>query len=158
MTPTRRKDLISGTVLLLLAIAVFARASTITSKFPTGVDSGFFPERCAAVLALLALAILFRALRREERGNDPAGSEDAVPAETGHACLVFAAMVAYAVLLPLLGFILATLLFIAAMLLLMSASGQRNLPAFAATTLIVTFAVFAIFTFGFGVVLPDGPF
>lgn len=149
-----KRDMICGMVLLLLAVAAGWRASTITSRFPTGVDSGYFPERVAFLIGILALAILIRAWHRR---HIPTPRED-VPIQLGNLAMTFLALVAYAVLVPLLSFVVATLAFIGMGLVLLSPPGERRWKPFAITAVVATTLITLVFTYGFGVILPSGPF
>lgn len=149
------KDLIAGAVLLALAIGTFWVSVGITSKMKIGVDSGYFPERAAALLGGLAAVTLVRALLRYRRNaveNIEEGGDQL------NVLAVFVTFIVYALALPLAGFIPATLLFFVVMLALLAPASGRNWLAFATVSTAMTLAIHTAFTRGFGVVLPDGPF
>lgn len=101
----RHRDLASAMAFLVLAVAVGVQAA----RFPMGtlrrVGPGFFPLLLALCLALLALALLLKALRSAEP------VPVAWPARWAGLLLVVAAILGYAVLLTPLGFLPTTFLF-----------------------------------------------
>lgn len=151
-----RKDLVSGSVLLLFAVAVYIAARGIERRIPMGVDSGYFPELASGALALLALFVVVRGLvgmarRRAESG---ATSESGILRVAG----AFVAIVIYGLSIPYTGFILATFVFLMVSFAILPSVGAANRLKDALLAAIMTAAIYLIFTYAFGVILPRGLF
>ena len=71
--------------------------------------------------------------------------------------LTFAVMLLYAVTLPYLGFILATILYLFLQFIILAPKEKRNLPLFAVIAIGFTALVFVAFRVGLSQMLPRGP-
>lgn len=150
-----RRDMVSGGVLLLFAVAVHIAARGIERRIPMGVDSGYFPELASGGLALLALFILVRGLIGTARG----GAETA-DGPSGYLRVAggFVAIVIYGLSIPYAGFIAATFVFLMAAFAILPSAGATNRLKDALIAAIMTAAIYSIFTYAFGVILPRGMF
>ena len=181
-----KRDLVSGAFLLLLAFGLHLAARAIPAKFPIGVDSGFFPEVVSGALGLLALVILVQSFRKRRRnGHESADETEAgqnanrlsvaragvVREGVVRAGAVLALIVLYGAGLAVAGFLPATLIFLTLLIRLLTPpeasrpettrpetsrhEGRRLIAAFA-VSLATTLVVYAVFTYGFEVLLPSG--
>jgi putative tricarboxylic transport membrane protein len=109
----RRYDLI--TALIMLALAAVAAFGTQGLDFwdDFGPSTRFMPIWVAVVTALLALLLVFEAVKRQ---HDPA-PEWPDRAGTVRVSLVISAIIIFIASVPWLGFLIATVLFVLAMLL-----------------------------------------
>ncbi len=176
------RDIVSGAVFLLLAVGLHLAARAIPAKFPIGVDSGFFPEVVSAALGLFALVVLVQGFRKRTRngqesaeGQEEVAGDDA-PASIVRAGGVLALIALYGAGLAAVGFLPATLVFLTLLIYLLAPpevyhpeayrpeahhpetrrSGARRLAASVAVSLPTTLVVYAVFTYGFAVLLPSG--
>lgn len=166
-----KRDLISGAFLLLLALGLHLAARAIPAKFPIGVDSGFFPEVVSAALGLFAVVILLQGFRKQRRnGHESADGTEAGRTDTRvsivRAVTVLALITLYGAGLAVVGFVPATLVFLTVLIRLLTPpeasrpeasrhEGRRLIAAFA-VSLATTLVVYAVFTYGFEVLLPSG--
>lgn len=158
MMSRRRLDMISAGVLFVLGLLVQLQARTITSKFRTSVDSGFFPEIVSAMLMAVAVFIFLSALGGSARNRAQAGAADRDGASLGRVAGSFGLLVAYAAVLPIVGFLGATAVFLFAQLMLLAPRGGRNAFGFGLAAVIGSVLIYLTFTDGFGLMLPRGAF
>ncbi|MGH2626934.1 MAG: tripartite tricarboxylate transporter TctB family protein [Anaerolineales bacterium] len=144
----RRADAVIGLSLLVFAALYFQQSFAIRTGFaPDRLGPTFFPRLLAGALALLALTLIARAAAdRSERPPLP-------PARIGVLIGVTGLTAAYALLLPLVGFLLATPVLIGAVIALMGLREWRPLLVTAIAVTVVLYLVFARFLH---VLLPPG--
>ena len=145
----RRKNSIAAIVLIVFAASYGVLTAGLPVRtLPNTPDPSFFPWINMATILILSLWLLVRSLRRPK--------ETALDTDTAERNRVITAMgvfVIYLAAMPTLGFILATLPFFAAMMVLF---GERR-PIYVGTgTIAVTAALYLLFRHGFGVFLPRG--
>lgn len=148
---SRRKDLISAAALLLAAVLVHLQARGITSRFKTGVDSGFLPEIVTAVLAVLALAIGLRAVLSTPRELPRATGQ-------GRVLAVLGVMLVTVLVMPSVGFLPVATVMLFAQMVLLTPRGQHQLALKAVIAVVMAVGIWLVFTRGFGLILPSGPF
>lgn len=106
----KRKEAISGIVLLSFSIAISYQASRYPFGTVSKVGPGFVPFYLGIVLAVLSIIILIKTIFKSKEEGSPA--EDAsVKRKFARVFLVFFSMVAYAFLIDKLGFPITTFLF-----------------------------------------------
>ena len=147
----RRYARLAGGGVLILALAVAAEATTFRVAFPTDpLGPAAFPFLAAFLLALGGLALLME-------GGWGSGEPMAEPEEGGVGggpmLLAAGAFAAYALVLPVLGFVPATTAAFAALALLFGGSARQGVLA----GLAFSVALFALFVWGLGLPLPVWP-
>jgi len=145
----RRKNSIAAIVLIVFAASYGVLTAGLPVRtLPNTPDPSFFPWINMATILILSVWLLVRSLRRPK--------ETALDTDTAERNRIITAMsvfVIYLAAMPTLGFILATLPFFAAMMVLF---GERR-PIYVGTgTIAVTAALYLLFRHGFGVFLPRG--
>jgi len=145
----RRKNSIAAIVLIVFAASYGVLTAGLPVRtLPNTPDPSFFPWINMATILILSMWLLVRSLRRPK--------ETALDTDTAERNRIITAMgvfVIYLAAMPTLGFILATLPFFAAMMVLF---GERR-PIYVGTgTIAVTAALYLLFRHGFGVFLPRG--
>jgi putative tricarboxylic transport membrane protein len=144
----RRADLVAALLLLAVA-AVYYQQSFLIVRGLAGDRLGpaFFPRLLAGGLALLSLALLARALGgRSDPAPPPA-------ARTGLLAATLVLLVVYALVVPRVGFLVATPVFLAMVLV---ALGVREALSVAAVAAGLTAALYVVFGRLLGVLLPAG--
>lgn len=145
----RRADLLTGIGLLALAALYFQQSFAITVGFAADrLGPTFFPRLLALSLGGCALALIARALR---------GRSDPTPLPAVRLPLLLGTLgltAAYTLLLAPLGYLLATPLYVAALVLLL---GYRRRAGVAGTALGVTVVLYLVFARALKVLVPMGP-
>lgn len=148
----RRNTILAGTALLVMAGVIFVAASLITSRFPFGVDSGFFPEIASAALGILAAIILLQGLRT----SPDLEMEPVAPAGQKTVLLSLVLLTAFGVGMAVIGFLPAAAIYLFAQFYVLSPPTQRRPLRFALIALGAAAVIQFIFASWFGLVLPAG--
>ena len=144
----RRADGVIGLGLLAFAALYFQQSFSINTGFASDLlGPTFFPRLLAAALALLALMLVARAAwNRSDRAPPPA-------ARVGVFIGVVGLTAAYALFLPVVGFLLATPVLVGAVIALM---GLREWRPLLGTAIAVTVVLYLVFVRFLHVLLPPG--
>lgn len=146
----RRADLVAGLSFLAVAAVYFHQSLFIVRGFASDrLGPAFMPRLLAGALALLALALLARAAAGRSKATPPP------PARVGLLAATVVLLVAYALVMPRAGFLVATPAFLAAVLACLGVQEPVPLVLVAAG---VTAALYGVFGRLLGVLLPPGPF
>jgi len=123
------RDGVIGLILAALSLGLLVQSFSLPQLPLTPVGPGFYPR---IVLGLLALAGVALFLQNVIANRADTAAVDEVPAETGfwRVPLLFGIVAAYIVLLPVLGYRLATILFV--MLVMPAIEWPRSVQAWAA--------------------------
>lgn len=140
-----RRNIVAGCLLLVISLTYgFLTAGLPERGLPNTPGPAFFPWGITAALTLLSLALLIRGLRG-------AGDSQAPPVIGARGWLALGAFLGYAVLLPVLGFLAASIPFFAALMLLY---GERRRVLVALTAIVVPTLIAWVFRYGFQILLP----
>jgi putative tricarboxylic transport membrane protein len=148
----RQWDQIS--VFILIAFTLLLYFVLIPTQIPAdrmGLSSSFFPKLIVIVIAGLSVILFFKAVF----SKNPEGEEVIFRMAKGSAIrlvAIFGLMVGYIFFLYLLGFLVSTPLFLA---ILIYYSGQRNWRIILPLIILVTAGLYAFFTFGMKLILPQ---
>ncbi len=156
----RRVDLAVAFCVVLLGIFVLVSAQGIqTASVPDPIGTRGAPTFAGAALCVGGLALVLRRLlrwRRERTIVAAEGTEDDAGVEPGssfRAISIWGASVAYVLVLPFIGYVLATPIFIATVLILFSIRSRRMI---AGVSIGFTIPVFLVFVKLLNVRLPAG--
>jgi len=150
------RDGIAGLILLGLSLLLFSNSFTLPYLPIVPVGPGFYPRIVLGFLALASLMLVAQDwLKRRRTAVVTPGSGDRRNYQLGAA--LFAAVGAYVWLLPLLGFRLATALFIAAAQIILDFPlTARAWMVVAVVALATTLTTYAVFNSYLLVLLPRG--
>lgn len=151
----RRRNTVAAVVLIVCDLIYgYLTWGLPDRSLPNTPGPAFFPWVVMVVVLALSAALLIQALAME-RGEAVPTSDEAATARDNRrpALLVLGAFLAYIALLPTLGFILATVPFFAALMVLF---GERRPLLVIAASLAMTAILYGVFRHGFGIFLPRG--
>ena len=145
----RRADLLIGLGLLVFTGLYAQQSFMIRRGFASDrLGPAFFPRLLALALAVLAVTLIVRALAgRSDPSRPPA-------IRLGAFAGVLVLLVAYALLMPRVGFVLATPVLLGPVIWLL---GLRSWASLLGTALGVTAVLYIVFARGLHVLLPMGP-
>jgi putative tricarboxylic transport membrane protein len=145
----RRADFAIGLGLLAFALVYYQQSFSIVRGFASDrLGPAFFPRMLALSLAALSLVLIVRALAgRSDPSRPPA-------MRLGVFAAVMGLLVVYAVIMPAVGFIVATPVLLAAVIWLL---GLRQWAALLTTAIAVTAVLYVVFGRALHVLLPLGP-
>ena len=145
----RRKNIIAGVVLIFISLWYGYLTSELPVRtLPNTPDPSFFPWINTIILLVLSVSLLIQGLFFTEQGErkvDPFAAR-----------LVAASLslfFIYLLILPSLGFVVASIPFFAGMMVLFE---ERRPVWVASSSVAVTVLLFSAFRYGFGVLLPLG--
>ena len=145
----RRVDLLIGVGLLAFAVFYGQQSFLIRRGFASDrLGPAFFPRLLALTLGVLAVLLIVRALAGRSDPSRPP------PIRGGIFAGVLGLMLAYALLMPRLGFLLATPALLGGVIWLL---GVRRWPTLVAAAAGITAALYVIFGRALHVLLPMGP-
>jgi len=151
------KDILSGSLLLLFSIGVFVYACGIPRLFSAiDVGSGFMPKLAAALLALVSLTIIRNGFLQQ------AGKEHGAEAKEGINVAgvigTIGAITAYTWVMGYLGFVVATMLYLAVQFSILAPLNRKTVPVIAILSLVLPFLIYLIFEHGLDLILPSNTF
>ena len=156
----KARDVILGCVTLALSIAYLVIAQQIKTRpkmVPSYANSRIVPTLLGIVLLVLSILLIAQGLRNMRQPADEAAEKKLGRMDILSITLTFAVMLLYAVTLPYLGFILATILYLFLQFIILAPKEKRNLPLFAVIAVGFTALVFVAFRVGLSQMLPRGP-
>ena len=157
----RRFDLAAAAAFVALGLFVIYQATTIRSgmvRDPLGPRAAFYLT--GGVMAVGGLILIVRSLRAWTRAPDHLMTNEGVEDEPGHASsaarafLLIGACLLYGLTFDLLGYLIATPLFIAGALAIL---GQRQWLPVATIAVLFTVINYVVFAQALGVRVPVGP-
>jgi putative tricarboxylic transport membrane protein len=151
----RRRNIVAAAALIVCGLVYGYLAWGLPERsLPNTPGPSFFPLVVMAILLVLSVALLVQALAADDGAAAPAVDDaPALTVDRRLALAALAAFLAYIALLPIFGFILATLPFFA---ILMIIFGERRPLLVLAGTVAITLILYGLFRHGFGIFLPRG--
>ena len=149
----KKADLITGTVLLILAGYVIYEARLVPESATFGPGSGFFPLWMGILLAGLALILTVGALLQREK----AAADAPFPSWLTMAIVgkILGGLILFALLMETLGFTVNTLLFVT---YLMKVVQRERWPMTLLIAVATTACLFIVFQLLLGITLPRNDF
>lgn len=133
------KDLILGFGMAIFSIVTLVESRNLVSanKWDVFGPDGF-PKIVAYVLLALSIILIISSLRKRNAGKNKFSL-------TKLEVIVLVSIIAYAFLLPILGFLIATALFILSIQLLLTYDIKKTRISMVITTVVVTGSVYIVF-------------
>ena len=155
-----RKDQLSGIVFLAFSIFVYAASFSIKTSKADALGPQFFPRIVSAIMGVLAVIQIFGSTRRNVREQRERKAVRKPFAVNPPLLLSIALLAAYYFLLKPVGFVPLTIVYLFCQMYLLFPRGsfkdRKLLIISLCTALIVPFAVYYLFYFGFQIFLPPG--
>jgi len=147
----KTRDIICGILFFALGVFMFQQSKGIAPIIAKEMGSGFVPKIVAIVfMCLSTLLIVFSLLSKENTGS--AKSSDDIKG----GLMTILALVAYVSFFNMLGFLVATALYLFVQITILSTEQNRKLPLFGAVSVITPLIIYFLFVNGFGLILPSG--
>ena len=155
------RDVVIAAVLLLFCGVFFWASFEIRQPDYGVLMPSTWPRVILGALTFLSMIYLIQSIRQGPVETD--GKEDFHPKSIGewyahwrNVIWCFALFLGYLLALPILGMLLAGILFVFALLGFMGGWAPRNLVMHAAVAVLAIGSVWSLFTFALGVLLPPG--
>ena len=147
MTKLKDQDVISGAILLLLAIPGFIYTSQIEDLQVSRLSGAFFPNVCFAVMTICGVILIGQALKRTEIVQIPYFNfSKLIP--------IIAVLAVYVSILEYIGFIISTIIFVFCAIYLF---GERRKSILLTVPIITSVCVYFLFSKAFMITLPGLP-
>ena len=146
-------ELIVDAFILLVGIVLFISAQGIDTGSALGAGSDFVPKLCTVLLILFAVCLLVKEIRASDDGKKELGIK------LSGFILTLILLFAYVYSLTILGFTLASVIYLFIQMMLFVPAGYRtmkNIILFAVISIIVPVAVNYLFVNAFSLLLPEG--
>lgn len=160
MSFKRYRDLILGVVMLALSGFYLFFATQIKTRpklTPSYANAQIIPVMLGILLAILSVICIIQGAKRAKR---LAGQEKEKVDKVGltTVTLTFAVIIGYILIMPEVGFILSTIVYLFAQMSILAPDNKRNYLLFAIVAVVFTVAVYFIFRAGLQQLLPRGFF
>lgn len=150
-------DLVSGSVLLVFSGVLFIGAQQVKTLAVSSIGSGFFPSVVAILLAITSVFIIIGGIaqaKKPDKASDKAKAEEK-PRVWG-VIGTFALMAFYAILLPKLGFLITTTVYLFVQINILSPNESRKQFLFGIISVISAVSIYYLFVSVFHLMLPAG--
>lgn len=153
------RDLITGSVVMLGAVAMFVASANLKDFAAIGVGASFMPRLTALLLFIVGLVIVSSTWRTGGRNREPLKAQESEPGVFGGLPAVLLSIVLmfiYLALLDPLGFLLSSVLYAFAQMIVLTKDGNRRYMVFAVSSLVTAIAAYYLFVNVFDISLPAG--
>jgi putative tricarboxylic transport membrane protein len=153
----RYKEAVYGVVFLILAAAYYSSSFSIKvyrGYGDAGVDSRFFPQLLAVFLILLSALQIINELKRAKSDSGTTDSKE--PIFGMKVILTIVLIVMYIALMPVVGFLIMTALYLFCQIALLMPAGKRNYLLSAKIAVIFSICVYFLFVQVLSLILPRG--
>ena len=147
------KDIFAGVALLLLAIAIVIYSFSIKKLIPIDIGSGFFPRLVGFMLIFVSLPIIGSGWRRYLKEKDTSFKAPYVNVFGVVASIL--CMAVYISLLDILGFFIASILYLFAQFSVLAVNDRKNMITIGILSLLIPVIVYVVFVYGFDMILPE---
>jgi hypothetical protein len=160
---TLKKDIIASICFMLFSALWFVESFTFKSMITNTVSARFWPQLCSGIMFAAALYLLVQSVLAYRRLKDDAPEAEAPQkgkAETRRGVLrcavCFVLMIAAALLIKPLGFIVDMALLMFVLFVLLEEKGKRKYLLYAILSIAFPTVIYFIFRVGFAIYLPAG--
>ena len=153
------RDLILGVFMLALSGFYLYFAQQIKTKpklTPSYASDRIMPTILGILLAILSIFLIIQGVKKL-KAHDDEEVKKMERADVMAVVFTFAIIIAYIILLPYLGFILSTMIYLLFQMIILAPSDKRNIVLFAVVAVVFTLLVFFAFRLGLSQPLPRGP-
>ena len=149
----KQRNLLTSVLFLAFGIFMFIQAQGVKHKIASDVGSGYVPAFIAGCLIVVSVAKLIITLTRKDPADNVKKKSDS-SAKGGVVTILI--MLAYMLAFEPVGFIVSSVVFLFALMNWFANNENRNIPLFAAVSILLPVAVDALFVFVIKMPLPKG--
>ncbi|MDW0116126.1 tripartite tricarboxylate transporter TctB family protein [Sporosarcina thermotolerans] len=157
------RDVQSGIFLLVVSVIMFSATLSFKKLTSTAVGPAFMPQIIAGLIALMAIAIIIQGIRSVKAEREKESSADAVVEKDPKdevtyrpVILSFILMAVYVVVLPFVGFLITTAVYMFTQMMILSDKPERRWLLFAVVSVVSSATIYYVFRNVFYVMLPNG--
>ena len=162
------QDVISGFFLLIVSVAMFAVTFSFEALTVSKVGPDFMPKIIASMIMIFSIIIIANGLKKAKVHNENTGAYQESQGDDTKSVskdekknllpvmMTLGLMIGYFVLIPILGFLLMTALYLFLQMLLLSHKSNRKIWLFAILSIATSALIYYVFRSVFYVMLPTG--
>ena len=153
------RDLILGIVMLLFSGFYLIYAQQIKTRpklTPSYASARIMPTLLGILLAALSVICIIQGVRQLKTVSNEEKAKKMDRGDLMAVVFTFAVIIGYVIILPMLGFILSTVIYLILQMIILSPAGKRNYLLFAIVAVVFTGIVFVAFRVGLQQLLPRG--
>ena len=153
------RDLILGVVMLLFSGFYLFYAQQIKTRpklTPSYASAKIMPILLGVLLAVLSVVCIIQGIRQIKANKKEENGKKMDKGDLMAVVFTFAVIIGYILIMPLLGFILSTVLYLFLQMLILAPAEKRNYALFAIVAVVFTAIVFVAFRVGLQQLLPRG--
>ena len=148
----KKRDLLCSVIFLVFGIFMFVQSAAIKPLMGSkDLGSGFVPKIIAGCIIVIAGVKLIMTLTSKKEEKKIENDEDKMGG-----LLTIALLLIYSVLFNTLGFILSTVLYLFAQMLILSVERNRKIPLFAVIAVVAPVVIYALCVYVIKMPLPAG--
>ncbi|MBQ9596115.1 MAG: tripartite tricarboxylate transporter TctB family protein [Synergistaceae bacterium] len=154
-------DIITGLFYAVLGAVVISLAGQLPKSRVMKIGPDFMPMVIGIIILVLALMLLFSAVKNFKANAAKAYAADADTSDYKRVLASLVLVVIYVNILAPVGFIISTLAYLFLQIIVLAPNDRRdskNIMMYAVIDVVFVFAVFFLFRYGFKIVLPAGIF
>ncbi|EMR07001.1 Tripartite tricarboxylate transporter TctB family protein [Bhargavaea cecembensis DSE10] len=159
----KNKNIQSGIFLLVVSVVMFAATLSFKQLTTSQVGPAFMPQIISVLIGLMSIAIIIEGYRKVKYGTegDPEeeGEEDQDTAkEVSYrpVILSFVLMAIYVAVMPVVGFLITTMLYMFLQMMILSSKPDRRWMLFAIVSVVASSVIYYVFRNVFYIMLPSG--
>lgn len=158
------RDVQAGIFLLFVSVIMFTTTLTFKKLTTSQVGPAFMPQVIAVLIALMAVAIIIQGVRnvKAERGKKASTDVVVTKKDTKNevtyrpVILSFALMAVYVVVMPFVGFLITTAVYMFIQMMILSDKPERKWLLFVTVSVVASASIYYVFRNVFYVMLPNG--
>lgn len=168
MMAVKYQDVFSGFFLLIVSVAMFLATFSFKALTESQVGPDFMPKIIASMMMILSIIIIVNGLKRAKIEKESTGAYQTAEEEGTKSAsedekknllpvmITLGLMIGYFVLIPILGFLIMTALYLFLQMLLLSHKSNRKIWLFAILSIATSTLIYYVFRSVFYVMLPTG--
>jgi putative tricarboxylic transport membrane protein len=160
------KDIVASAFLMLFSAVMFVSSNSIMKLTVSRVGADFAPKLVAIGIFILSVFYLINSIKqlKASKGREAGELEDVAGEEQKEkkkisplsVLATIGLLVLYVALLPTIGFLITTVVYLFAQMYLLADEKERRIPLFLVTSVVTSVVVYFIFKSVFFLMLPAG--
>lgn len=159
----KNRDIQSGILLLLVSGVMFVATLSFKKMTTTQIGPAFMPQVISILIALVSLAVIYEGYKKVKAGKEVDSSiknDDAEGTDKGVSykpvIVSFILMAFYVVIMPVIGFLITTAVFMFIQMMVLSSKLERRWLLFAVVSVVSSVIIYYVFRNVFYIMLPSG--
>jgi phosphate/sulfate permease len=161
-------DIYSSVFLLLFSVVYFIATFYLREMTVSAIGSEFVPRLVAIGIFILSVALLLKSIKQlklqkyeevkeqQEQSNQEVKSNESSMTKALNVIATIGLIAVYIFLMPMIGFIITTILYLFIQFVLLAPKSQRNYLLFITLAIVVSVSVYYVFKFVLHLMLPAG--